>query len=156
MKEKLKTTRAVALDSNEYVPPFEFPNGTLFLYASIESKVLSPYQYWGRLKLENGQLKYVRLWAFSSLGNAIYYKGYARDELKSLRTVYASPTYKDTGYFVLFNNPDSSEQEQKMKKPQFTGKLYLEKETLLVTLWKQESLKGIYFSGTLELLKSVK
>lgn len=76
------TTVGTALDRKAYFPPFEFPNGSIFLFTSKESKSISPYQYWGQLKLLNGQLKYVRLWQFSALKDVTYYKGYALDSWK--------------------------------------------------------------------------
>lgn len=150
MKEKPRTTRAVALDSNEYFPPFEFPCGSIFLFSSIESKILSPYQYWGRLKLANGQLMYVRLWAFTSLNDIVFYKGYAEEKLETLRIDYSAPTKKDTGFCMLFNDPQPGELEAGHTRPQFTGKLYLGSEKLFLTLWKREGLNGIYYSGTIE------
>lgn len=151
--EKLSTTMGIALDRNAYFPPFEFPNGSIFLFASIESKKISPYQYWGRLKLLNGQLKYVRLWAFSALKDVTYYKGYALDRLEALHTVYSPPTNIDIGYIVLFNHPKQGESENGIPEPHLTGKLYLESETVLLTIWRKEGLKGIYFSGTVDVLK---
>ncbi len=150
MKGKPIPLRAVALDCNEYLPPCEFPNGSIFLFASLESKDISPYQYWGRLKLLNGQLKYVRLWAFSALKHITYYKGYALDRLEALHMVYSPPTRLDIGYILLFNHPKQGEAENGIPKPHLIGKLYLESETLPLTIWRKEGLKGIYFSGTLQ------
>lgn len=155
MKEELKAAPVAAINAPEdgHAPTFELHDGHINLFSAKDMKGSAAYTFWGRLKTLEGQLKFVRLWEFSSREQMVYYKGYALDTLEDFSGLSAPKSDKDAGYCILFSNPQPGEREGGKKRPHLTGKLYLESETLLLALWQHEGPKGLYYSGSLQLAK---